>query len=64
MHMIREDKEKDWIELNRIQDRFVQFKDKDTMHNIPKSKFDYMGSENDEASCSTEFSDFEIHDMY
>jgi nitrous oxide reductase len=64
IHTLKADKEKDWIMLNRIQDRFDQFKNKDTMHNIPESKWDLSGSEEATDQATTEFTDFEIEDLY
>lgn len=64
LHLQREEKEKDWSKLSRIQERFDQFKDEDLMDGIPKSKFDLQDSEPDEAYCTTDFSDPQINDMY
>lgn len=64
LYNLREDKESDWLMFNRIEERFNQFKDKDKMHNLPKSKFDFMGEEEDEVAASTEFSDIEVDILY
>ena len=34
------------------------------MNGIPKSKFDLMDSEKEEDGATTDFSDFEVNDMY
>jgi len=56
------DKEVDFLKLSRIQERFDEFKDKDKMLNIPKSKYDLVDSEGE--NYSTEFTDFELNDLY
>jgi len=64
MYSLRADKEHDFQKLSKIQTRFDQFKDKDYMKDLPESKYDLRDSEQEDDGASTEFSDFELNDMY
>lgn len=64
VYLMRQDKEKDFIKLSGIQDRFDRFKDPDQMQNIPNSQYDLVDSEQEDDAGSTEFSDFEVNDLY
>lgn len=64
VYLMRQDKEKDYLKLSRIQERFDQFRDPDQMQNIPKSQYDLMDSEQEDDAGTTEFSDCEMNDLY